>query len=348
MLELENVVELLNVIPHVVIRATRARAAAIYLLEGDRLCQAGTERVTDTELPHLRQQANDLNNAEGIGDELRVPLKIGVKPRGLLLLRGVSLSPAVMDAVGSLISVSLDRASALEDIAHNEATKESERLRTLMIDSITHELRTPLTSIKGAASILLTTQIEKEEDRRELLTIIDEESERLDKLVSQAVEMAQLDTQQVHMTMEKVDIERVIEQVQEDCGWIWEQHPVEIRIESKGHVVADAEFLRKVICNLLENAAKYSDPRSPIVISTEVESDQLILSVADKGIGIDPSEQGFIFDRFYRASIHNQKISGTGMGLSVSKAIIESHGGTMQVLSRLGEGSIFSFSLPVA
>jgi len=348
MLETENVTELLNTIPHVVIRATRARVAVLYLSKGDKIYQAGTERVSDVEMPHLRQQANNLSCAEAIGDELRIPLKVGVKPRGLLLLRGITLSSGAMDAIGSLISVSLDRASALEDIAHNEANKESERLRTLMIDSITHELRTPLTSIKGAASVLLATQIEKEEDRKELLTIIDEESDRIDKLVSQAVEMAQLDARQVHMTMEKIDIENLIGKAHEDCEWIDEQHPVEIRIESKVDIFADAEFLKKVICNLLENAAKYSDPQTPIIITTKVESDMLILSVADKGVGVDPNEQGLIFDRFYRAPIHNQRISGTGMGLSISKAIIEAHGGTMQVVSRLGEGSVFSFSIPAA
>jgi two-component system sensor histidine kinase KdpD len=140
----------------------------------------------------------------------------------------------------------------------------------------------------------------------------------------------------------------VIGKAHEDCEWIDEQHPVEIRIESKVDIFADAEFLKKVICNLLENAAKYSDPQTPIIITTKVESDMLILSVADKGVGVDPNEQGLIFDRFYRAPIHNQRISGTGMGLPISKAIIEAHGGTMQVVSRLGEGSVFSFSIPAA
>jgi two-component system sensor histidine kinase KdpD len=216
-----------------------------------------------------------------------------------------------------------------------------------MIDSITHELRTPLTSIKGAASILLSTQIEKEEDQRELLTIIDEESDRINKLVSQAVEMSQLDAMQVHMNFERVDIEEVIKSAQEDCTWVGEHHPVEMRLQQKADVVADQEFLKKVVSNLLENAAKYSEDKSPIVVTTTVESGFLVTSVADKGIGIDAHEQELIFDRFYRAPMHNQRISGTGMGLSISKAIVEAHGGTMQVISRLGEGSVFSFSIPV-
>jgi two-component system sensor histidine kinase KdpD len=348
MLATENVAELVATIPRAIIGTTRARIAVIYLIEDDRMYQAGTEPVADVERPHLRQQALQINAVEKTGEELRVPLKVGVKPRGLLLVRGVTLSTGAMEAIGSLISVSLDRARALEDIAHREATKESERLRSLMIDSITHELRTPLTSIKGAASILLSNQIGKEEDRRELLTIIDEESDRINKLVSQAVEMAQLDARQVHMSLERIDIEEVFQSAQKDCAWVYERHPVELRLQEKAPIVADLEFMKKVVCNLLENAGKYSKDQSPIVVTTMIESGFLVTSVADKGIGIDPNEQGLIFDRFYRAPIHNQRISGTGMGLSISKAIVEAHGGTMQVVSRPGEGSVFSFSIPLA
>jgi two-component system sensor histidine kinase KdpD len=347
MLAVDNVAELVATVPRAILGTTHARTAVIYLLEDDRIYQAGTEPVSDVERPHLRQQAAEIKSVERIGDELRAPLRVGVKPRGLLLVRGVSLSSGAMEAIAGLISVSLDRARALADIAHGEATRESERLRSLMIDSMTHELRTPLTSIKGAASILLSTHIEKEEDRRELLTIIDEESDRINKLVSQAVEMAQLDARQVHMTLERVDMEEVIKSAQQDCSWVFEHHPVEMRFQTKAAVVGDADFLKKVVCNLLENAAKYSEEQSPIVVTTSVEAGYMMTSVADRGIGIDSNEQGLIFDRFYRAPIHNEKISGTGMGLSITKAIVEAHGGTMQVTSRLGEGSVFTFSIPL-
>lgn len=348
MLATDNVAELVNTIPGAVVSATRARAAVLYLIEDDKIYQAGSERVGEIERPHLRQQANDLSHVEIAGDEIRVPLKVGVKPRGLFMLRGAVLSAGAMEAIGGLISVSLDRAQALEDVAHSEATKESERLRSLMIDSITHELRTPLTSIKGAASVLLTSEIQKEEDRKELLTIIDEESDRINKLISQAVEMAQLDARQVHMTFEPTDIEDILKSAREDCSWVGDDRQIDVRIEQKADISADAEFLRKVVCNLLENAAKYSAPGAPIVVTVNIEKGTLVTSVADRGIGIDPTEQGLIFDRFYRSAIHNQRISGTGMGLSISKAIVEAHGGTMNVVSRPGEGSVFSFSIPLA
>src|SRR6185437_12995007 len=133
---------------------------------------------------------------------------------------------------------------------------ESERLRTLMIDSITHELRTPLTSIKGAATTLLALGAEPE-STRELLTIIDEESDRLNRLVSEAVEMAQLDAQQVQMHIAPVNVRHLLEQACETCSWVEEEHPVTINVSAAIQINADADFLKKVICNLLENAAKY-------------------------------------------------------------------------------------------
>lgn len=348
MLATDNVAALIDGVPRAVVATTKARSAVLYLLDEDIMFQAGTEATSEHQRLYLRQEAQDGSGIIRTGDEVRVVLKVGVKPRGILMLRGADLSDGALEAIGTIISVSLDRAKALENVAHSEATKESERLRSLMIDSITHELRTPLTSIKGAASALLSDEIQKDEDRHELLTIIDQESDRINRLVSQAVEMAQLDARQVHMTFESVDIDDVISGAIKDVSWVEERNPIDVRIRQKEPVRADFEFLKKVLGNLLENAAKYSAEGSPIVLTAEVQGNKLAISVADKGIGIDPHEQSLIFDRFYRAPIHNQRISGTGMGLSISRSIVEAHGGSIDVVSRPGEGSVFAFTIPLA
>ena len=241
----------------------------------------------------------------------------------------------------------MDRAQALENVARGEVAKESERLRTLMIDSITHELRTPLTSIKGAATALLAVGVEQESSR-ELLTIIDEESDRLNRLVSEAVEMAQLDAQQVQMHFAPVSVHHLVEQARETCSWIEEDHPVRVDVPDALEIRADAGFLQKVVCNLLDNAAKYSRPNTPITISAERHGESVAVSVADRGIGIDPSEQSLIFERFYRARNHSEGTAGTGMGLAISRSIIEAHGGHIDVTSQPGQGSVFTFTMPAA
>ena len=346
LLQSESVAALLSGIPAAVASVTKAATSGVlYLLEGDRVYQAGPVAVSAIEIPHLRQLTNTLTGAKGDGSEMQVPIRTGVRPRGLLLLRGVTLSQESAEALGSLIALSIERSQALEGIARGEAAKESERLRTLMIDSITHELRTPLTSIKGAATALLTGVVAAE-DGRELLQIIDEEADRLNRLVSEAVEMAQLDAQQVSMHFAAVNVCGLVQEARDQCAWVEEQHPLRVQVPRTLEVRADGAVLRKVICNLLENAAKYSAAGTPITITAEARGDMVVVNVADQGVGIDPAEQALIFERFYRAHTQADGTPGTGMGLAISRAITEAHGGTIAVTSQPGQGSVFSVTIP--
>jgi two-component system sensor histidine kinase KdpD len=296
----------------------------------------------------------DTVTATHFGDiEARIPIQVGVRPRGLLIIKGVRLSNDSLEAIGGLVSVSIDRAQALETVTRAEAAKESERLRSLMIDSITHELRTPLTSIKASATTLLLhtadgAPILGAEEQRELLTVIDEESDRLNRLVSEAVEMAQLDAQEVHMTFAPVDLNAIVSGAEATSAAALANHQLQQAIPSLPPVLADRDFIEKVLCNLLENAAKYSLAGTPIYLSAERRGDNVVVSVADQGQGIDSSEQELIFERFYRASAQTRQTTGTGMGLAISRAILEAHHGTLTVTSQLGEGSVFSFTLPIA
>ena len=346
LLQTENVAELVNTLPTLLGAATRADTSTLYLLDGDRIYQSGLQPVTPIELPHLRQLALTLSAPETLpGGEMHIPLRAGVRPRGLLRLHHAALSADTAQAMSGLTSIALDRAQALEDVARSEANKEGERLRTLILDSITHELRTPLTSIKGATGTLLTEGLNIE-SQHELLTIIDEETDRLNKLISQAVEMARIESQEIHINFAPVELTGVIADAQESCAGVSSTHPVHLQVKPSIRVYADREMIAKVFCNLLENAAKYSAPGSPIFISAEERDGAVTTSVADRGIGIDASEQELIFDRLYRSKLQNRQVSGTGMGLAISRAIVEAHGGTLTVTSQLGHGSVFSFNLP--
>jgi two-component system sensor histidine kinase KdpD len=112
-------------------------------------------------------------------------------------------------------------------------------------------------------------------------------------------------------------------------------------------VLADGTWLQKAFCNLLENAAKYSPPGSPIILRTAADNQMIAVHVTDRGAGIAVSEQVLIFEKFYRGRTQANRLPGTGMGLAISRAIVEAHRGTLQVSSALGEGSTFSVQLPV-
>ncbi|MGC9199683.1 MAG: sensor histidine kinase [Acidobacteriaceae bacterium] len=348
LLQTENVPSLLNAISPAIMLVTRAEAILLYLLDGDRRYMAGDVSLIPLDDIALRQLAETLPAPETVAKQARIPLRVGVRPRGLLMINGVNLSVETLEAIGGLISASIDRAQALEDVTRGEAAKESERLRSLMIDSITHELRTPLTAIKAAASTLLLPDPLDPAEQRELLTVINEESDRLNQLVAEAVEMAQLDTREVHMTFAATSIESLVEKALTHCSSLLDKHEVKVNIPELPAVKADADYITKVLTNLIENAAKYSAEGTPICVSAELKDGMVSVSVADRGMGVDLSEQALIFERFYRANVPSQQSWGTGMGLAISRAIIEAHQGTLSVTSQLGEGSVFSFTLPVA
>jgi two-component system sensor histidine kinase KdpD len=157
--------------------------------------------------------------------------------------------------------------------------------------------------------------------------------------------MAQLDAQQVQMHFSTVPVHALIDEALQTNAWVEEQHPVEIHVASDLEVWADSAFAQKVIANLLENAGKYSPDGSPILVTAEPQNGLVSISVADRGMGIDASEQTLIFERFYRVDSHNTRTSGTGMGLPISRAIVEAHGGTIKVTSQPGQGSVFAVTL---
>ncbi len=346
LMQTDSVASLLTSIPSAVASVTAARTGALYLIDGDKLYQAGTDDssvISEVEFPHLRRLSGAITESHLDNEEIQIPIRSGVRAKGVFLLRGVTLSMATADAIGGLISVSIDRAQALESVARADATKEGERLRSLMIDSVTHALRTPLTSIKGAATALLQENVPTHQ-AHELLTIIDEESDRLNQLVSEAVEMAQLDARQVQLHFHAVDVRALVQNALHTCSWVEEQHAVDLHIEQQLRVRADENLLGKVLCNLLENAAKYSQPDTPITITASRNASEVTISVADRGMGIDPIEQALIFERFYRGRA-GQSGPGTGMGLPISRAIVEAHGGAIRLTSQLAQGSVFTIVL---
>lgn len=349
LLQTDSLATAVHSIPALINTYTSAESVILYLLDGDRLYQAGIHAVSGVELPQLHQLAINLPSLETVpGNEVRIPLHAGARPRGLLVLRGVKLAQENLEAIGGLVSITLDRAQAMEHIARNEANKESERLRTLILDSITHELRTPLTSIKAAAGALLASEDMSSQDRQELISVVDEEADRLNRLVGQAVEMAQIETREVQMHFEDVSVAELVQQARLDCAWVEASHPLHVDVPESAIVIADRAMIGKVLCNLLENAAKYSAAGTPIFVTAEPKNRFVLTSIADRGIGIDKAEQDLVFERLYRARSHTEKVSGTGMGLAISRAIIDAHQGEISLTSQVGSGSVFTFALPMS
>jgi two-component system, OmpR family, sensor histidine kinase KdpD len=349
MLATDNVLELVNGIPRHIIRNFGGTACGMYLSDRRKIYYsdvAAQSLITDEDLKRTT------NLGEGSGGHekgvLLVPLRVGVKTVGALGIVAAEMGHDTLDAVTSLITIAVERAGAVEKLAHSEATRESERLRSILLDSVTHDFRTPLTSIKVSAQSLLGGAELDDAARRELLTVIDEESDRLNRLVGEAAEMAQLDAGALELRIEPHHIQEAIQGALDTSKNALSKYVIEVKADKKLPLVhIDLRRMEEVIAQLLDNAAKYSPPNTKVTIDSRVEDRMLVTSVADQGLGIDEFDQAFIFDKFYRGRGQRSKIQGTGMGLAIAKAIVEAHGGKMSMVSQLGKGSVFTFSLPL-
>lgn len=227
------------------------------------------------------------------------------------------------------------------------AARQAGSLRKAVLDSVIHELRSPLASIKTSVTALLTIPRLKSGERAELLTIIDEETDRLNALVGEAVEKARLDIGGT-LNLKPWAIEEIIDAARSDCKALRAAHSIQVQVPiGLPAVRADLSLVKKALRQLLENACKYSPPEEPITVSVELVGDTVITSVIDRGDGIDAHEQHLIFGELYRGKDQRNSVPGTGMGLPIAKTIVEAHGGSLSVMSERGCGSVFSFTLPI-
>lgn len=266
---------------------------------------------------------------------------------GALAIVGVKLSRETLEAIGSLVGIAAERTRAIEELSESRAMQESEKLRSALLDSVTHEFRTPLTGIKASVTALLEENVLDPAQQRELLSVIDEETDRLNRLVGEAAEMAQLDSHMVKLELHLHAPKDLIESALESTRGMLAGHIVSVNVPADTPEASfDFERIREVMVHLLENAAKYSPKGREIRISAEHTQKEVVFSVADHGSGIDAVEQALIFEKFYRGREQRLSSQGTGMGLAICKVIVEAHGGSLSVVSQVGAGSVFSIHLP--
>jgi two-component system sensor histidine kinase KdpD len=343
-----NAIELLNAIPRHVVESFEVGAAALFLASKEKIYRSGRD-IPQLDADQLKAV---IAREEPVVDAERglcfIPVRLGVRVIGSMGIYGPVLSRQTLEALGTLVAIAMERARAVEQLGKTEASREGERLKSALLDSITHDFRTPLTSIKASVTSLLSNSTLNEKQRQELLTIINEESDRLNRLVGEAAEMARLEAGEVELKLKPHRIEEVISAALEECKSLLGNRPVQLQVpRSLPRVRADLKRAKEVLVQLLENAHQYSPKDQPVSVSAEVNGDLVVTSVADRGPGIEELELGLIFDKFYRGRDQRYRVQGTGMGLPIAKAIVEAHGGTIGVGSQLGKGSVFSFSLHI-
>lgn len=281
------------------------------------------------------------------GNRIITAVRLGSEPIASLALQGARMPDSVLQGVANLVAIGLERAKA-QGLAHQvEVSRQSERLRTTLIDAMAHEFKTPLTLIKGATTSLLDKPEQPIEAKTELLKIADEEADHLSEFIDHAVELARLDTTQINVQLEEAGVDDAIREVVASMSAQIDNRPFEIVIEGVLPSIAfDRRLMKLAIKQLLDNALKYSPPDAPIGIRARRESGSVVIELTDHGEGIPAAELDRIFDRFYRSPSVHDRIPGSGLGLSIAHRIAQAHGGDLTVASRPGV-TTFRLRLPI-
>jgi len=340
--------ELCNAIPSDIVDAFGAKAAALLITEGQILFYSpgGSYQIDAAQLKaslNYREVEIDVDKALCF-----VPLRMGINTIGSIGVAEAVLSHATLESLGSLVTIAIERARAIEQVGKIEALRENERLKSALLDAITHEFRTPLTAMKISVTGMLSDLNFDREQCKDLLIMIDEGCDRIDHLVGEVSEVSQLESGTIQLDFKRHTVGELINAALAECKSELGARAVEhgAANEEVG-IRADLFWATKVFVHLINNANLYSSPGEPITLRTETKNGLVFFSVADRGPGIDQTELGRVFEKFYRGKEYRCRVQGTGMGLPIAKAIVEAHAGTIGATSRVGEGSVFYFSLPI-
>jgi signal transduction histidine kinase len=259
----------------------------------------------------------------------------------------------ILDETRQVIAYSRELEKATAELqAANERLKELDRLKDEFISTVTHELRTPLTSVRSIAEILHQNPVMEPDRYKSFTAIIVKESERLSRLINQVLDFQKIETGRMELQISEVHLADIISEALATHAQLIREKHIEVDCDLPDHIApirGDRDRLMQVMVNLLSNAVKFCDGAdNRIRISLTQATDNVRVDVNDNGIGIRPEDRTIIFEEFRQIkSRATGRPSGSGLGLAITKRIIDLHGGTIWVDSIPGEGSTFSFTLPV-
>jgi two-component system, OmpR family, sensor histidine kinase KdpD len=289
---------------------------------------------------------------------LFVPLKAGQGVVGVLgVERENSAAPfdpderRMLDALADQAAVAIERANLNEEMRATRVLAESEKLRTALLSSISHDLRTPLAAIIGSATSLLSDgALFSEAAKRDLLQVIYEEAERLNRFVANLLSMTRLESGALQMNLTWVEVGDLLSTAAAAAQSRLAGRDLRLEIAPGLPLVRiDFVLFQQVLLNVFDNAGKYAPPASTVTVSARRDDGAVAIEVVDEGPGVPPDDLERIFDKFYRVRGGERQVAGTGLGLSICRGIVEAHHGTIVARSPVaaGHGTAFIIRLPI-
>ena len=358
--------QLLALIAERVVATFGVRGCAILLPDGAGRLQVRAHHPPDEVIPLAGRNEEALEQwtfgqpdgggATSYGMGLFVPLQAGTHRVGLMR---VTRAPGTVfdDERRRLLStfaagaaLAIERATLAEAALRAAVLSRSDELKSALLSSVSHDLRTPLAAIKGSVSSLLvegTGVTWDDATRREFLLTIDEETDRLTRLVGNLLDLSRIEAGALHPHREPYPLDELLWQAIDRLAVPGLAERVRVTLPDDLPLVPlDPVLLERVFTHLLDNAAKYSPPGSPIAVVAERHGPEVRVSVIDRGPGVPADERARIFDRFYRAG-QSRVVKGTGLGLAISRGFVEAHGGRLWVEDAPGGGAAFVVALPL-
>ena len=315
----------------------------------DRIWRSGVPRgyLTDASLREVSASGNRLVNLEsGLAIE---PIRDGGGPAGSIAVAGQRVSPLLLRAVAQRAGAAMAKARASEKAVEAEIVRRSDELKSAVFDALAHEARGRLGSIQISATTLQSGKPLDTALRDELLGIIVEETERMNRWIDEAARMNRVEASQFTPHPAAQEVTRLVSAALETLDPLLAGQRIAVAVpESLPPAHCDANMVQHVLGLLLDNALKYSPPASPITVSAASDGDRILISVLDVGPGVPEDERTRIFEKHYRGVHQDPCVPGTGLGLASAKYMVESQGGEIWVTNRPGGGAAFHFSLPAA
>jgi two-component system sensor histidine kinase KdpD len=253
----------------------------------------------------------------------------------------------LLETMASVVAVALERIHYAELAKTTEVRMASETLRSTILSALSHDLRTPLTALVGMADTLAEGRAAEPEKQRAMILAIRDQGLTINRLVSNLLEMARLQSGAVTLNKEWQPVEEVIGASLQQVRLQLDGHPIKVEIMPLlPPIEIDAVLMERALCNLLENAAKYSPPGTGIDLSARQMNNWLEIAVCDRGPGLPKGSEAEIFGLFRRGQ-RESNIPGVGLGLAIVRTIVEAHGGSVDADNRSDGGACFRLRLPM-